>query len=197
MVRCRTDDRGASAYSRFDHVNETGIIMYKLLATLIGGLLATYAFAQTSANTPAIGQAVSGHNSTAAGTSGTGLRKDGTVNTGSAHGAQGQAAAGVNAAGQVVAPSNAVLGTTSANRERTNAQATNTTPPADARADAPATGGRGQSDTKAEKEIAKANAHGVKDVPGSRMKTKKSAEAGKARQSKEQKNAKNGSSAND
>jgi hypothetical protein len=177
--------------------NETGIIMYKLLATLIGALLASTAHAQTTANTPPIGQAVSGHNSTAAGTSGTGLHKDGTVNTGSAHGAAGQAAAGIDSSGKVVAPGTAVLGTTPENRDRTNAQATNTTPPDSAAADARATGGRGQPGSKAEKEIGKANAHGVKEVPGSRMKTKKSAEKGREKQAKEQQNARQGSSGND
>jgi hypothetical protein len=197
MVRCRTDGRRACAYSRFDHVNETGTIMSKLLMTLAGALLASSACAQTTANTPAIGQAVSGHNSTAAGTSGTGLRKDGSVNTGSAHGAQGKAAAGVNAAGQVVAPSTAVIGATPENRERVNAQATNTTPPASAEADARATGGRGQSGSKAEKEIGQANAQGVKEVPGSRMKTSKSVEAGRKKQAKAQQNARQGRSGND
>src|SRR5437763_541806 len=125
--------------------------MNKLLATLIGALLAASVHAQTTATSPAIGQAVSGNNSTAAGTSGTGLRKDGTANTGSSHTAAGQAAAGVTPSGRVAGPGTAVIGTTPENNARTNAQATNTTPPASKAADVPATGGRGQPGSLAEK----------------------------------------------
>jgi len=100
--------------------------MNKLLAILIGSLLALSAQAQinsqaqakpqpreqagSSANTAPIGQAVSGHNSTAAGVSGTGLHTDGSATTGSAHGAIGQQAAGVNSAGKVIGSSALALG---------------------------------------------------------------------------------------
>lgn len=142
----------------------------------LGGLvLAAAAQAQTSATTPAIGQAVSGHNTTAAGTSGTGLRTDGKANTGSAHGATGLQAAGVNSAGQVTGKSTAVINAAPGKADNVNAQATNTTAPNERSADAKATGGRGEAGTKAEQEVIKANARSVKEVPGARMKTENSA----------------------
>jgi hypothetical protein len=175
-------------------IYETGIIMNKIIATLIGGLLAASAQAQTStapqakpqhesqressANSAPIGQAVSGHNSTASGVSGTGLRTDGTANTGSAHSATGQQAAGVNAAGKVTGKSTAVVGVAPGKSDNVNAQATNTTAPNSKAADAPATGGRGKAGTKAEKEVRKSNTTKVSEPVGSRMKTEDSAKAG-------------------
>jgi hypothetical protein len=171
---------------------ETGTIMNKLLATLVAGLLAASAQAQTqpqakpqhesqrqsSANSAPIGQAVSGHNSTASGVSGTGLRTDGTANTGSAHGVTGQEAAGVNSAGKVTGKSTAVVGVAKGKSDNVNAQATNTTAPNSKEADAPATGGRGKAGTKAEKEVRKSNTTKVKEPVGARMKTASSVEAG-------------------
>lgn len=151
--------------------------MYKLLATLIGGLLAMPTQAQTSATTPAIGQAVSGNNSTAAGTSGTGLHKDGTAVTRSRHGDVGREAAGIDKQGNIVDKSTAVIGVAPGKEVNVNAQATNTTAPRNAKEDAEATGGRGQPNTRAEREILKADARAVKTPPGSRMKTEASAEA--------------------
>jgi hypothetical protein len=166
--------------------------MNKLLATLIGGLLAVSAQAQTpsqtqakpqpreqagsSANSTPIGQAVSGHNSTAAGVSGTGLHTDGSATTGSAHGATGQQAAGVNAAGQVTGKSTAVVGVAPNKADNVNAQATNTTAPNSAVKDAKATGGRGKAGTKAEYEVRKSNTGKVKEPVGARLKTGHSAE---------------------
>jgi len=166
--------------------------MNKLIATLIAGLLAASAQAQTqpqakpqhesqrqsSANSAPIGQAVSGHNSTASGVSGTGLRTDGSANTGSAHSATGQEAAGVNSAGKVTGKSTAVVGVASGKSDNVNAQATNTTAPNSKEADAPATGGRGKAGTKAEKEVRKSNTAKVKEPVGARMKTEASVEAG-------------------
>ncbi len=168
--------------------------MHKLLAILIGGLLAATAQAQTgtqsqakpqpreqagsSANTAPIGQAVSGHNATAAGVSGTGLHTDGTATTGSAHGATGLQAAGVNAAGQVTGKSTAVVGVDPQKSDNVNAQATNTTAPNSTAKDAKATGGRGKAGTKAELEVRKSNTKRVKTPPGSRLKTEQSKEAG-------------------
>jgi hypothetical protein len=134
------------------------------------------ATAQTSASTPAIGQAVSGHNTTAAGTSGTGLHKDGSASTGSAHGQTGMQAAGVNSAGQVTGKSTAVINAAPGKADSVNAQATNTTAPASNAADAKATGGRGKAGTKAEKEIINANSREVMEVPGDRLKTEASAQ---------------------
>lgn len=102
--------------------------MNKLLATLIGALLATSVHAQVTANSPAIGQAVSGNNATAAGTSGTGLRTDGTAKTGSAQAATAREAAGIDASGKVVGPGTAVIGTTPGKMAHTNDKATNTAP---------------------------------------------------------------------
>ncbi|ALK98918.1 hypothetical protein AB595_01360 [Massilia sp. WF1] len=170
--------------------------MNKLLTILIGGLLAASAQAQTqttepkakpqpreqagsTATTAPIGQAVSGHNSTAAGVSGTGLHTDGTATTGSAHGATGKQAAGINDAGQVTSKSTAVVGVDPQKADSVNAQATNTTAPNSTATDAKATGGRGKAGTKAEQEVRKANTHRVKTPPGSRLKTEHSAEAGR------------------
>jgi hypothetical protein len=155
---------------------------HKTLIALAGLLIAGSAFAQnqetakpqpesqrhSSANSPAIGQAVSGHNSTAAGVSGTGLRTDGTADTGSAHTGQAMEAAGVNGKGQVTSKSTSVIGSKGDN---VNAQATNTTSPNNTDKDPAATGGRGKTGTKAEKEVMKANARAVHEVPGDRMKT--------------------------
>lgn len=171
--------------------------MNKLLAAIIG-LLAASAQAQaqtatqtppqakpqpreqagSSANTAPIGQAVSGHNSTAAGVSGTGLHTDGSATTGSAHAATGQQAAGVNGAGQVTGKSTAVVGVAPEKADNVNAQATNTTPPASSAADAKATGGRGKAGTKAEQEVRKSNTTKVKEPVGARMKTAHSAKKG-------------------
>jgi hypothetical protein len=184
--------------------------MNKLLTTLIAGLLAVSAQAQTqpqaqaqpqaqtpsqakpqpreqagsSANSAPIGQAVSGHNSTAAGVSGTGLNTDGSATTGSAHGATGQQAAGVNSAGQVTSKSTAVVGVAPEKVDNVNAQATNTTPPNSTAADAKATGGRGKAGTKAEQEVRKSNASKVAEPVGARMKTAKSVEAGREQRAK-------------
>jgi hypothetical protein len=167
-------------------------IMNKLLATLICGLLAASVQAQTqpqakpqpreqagsSANTAPIGQAVSGHNSTAAGVSGTGLHTDGSATTGSAHGATGLQAAGVNSAGQVTGKSTAVVGVAPGKADNVNAQATNTTAPGGTAKDAAATGGRGKAGTKAEQEIRKSNTTKVAEPVGARLKTEHSAKAG-------------------
>jgi hypothetical protein len=170
--------------------------MNKLLAILIGGLLAVSAQAQTtakaptqakpqpreqagsSANSAPIGQAVSGNNSTAAGVSGTGLHTDGRATTGTAHNATGQQAAGINSAGQVTNKSTAVVGVTPENADNVNAQATNTTAPDSSAADAKATGGRGKAGTKAEQEVRKSNTTKVATPPGARLKTESSVEAG-------------------
>jgi hypothetical protein len=177
-----------------------GIIMNKILATLICGLLAASAQAQTQAQNQAkpqpqsqdhrsatsapIGQAVSGHNSTASGVSGTGLRTDGGANTGSAHSAIGQQAAGVNSAGKVTGKSTAVIGVAPEKTDNVNANATNTTAPNSNTADAPATGGRGQANTKGELEVRKSNTTKVKEPVGARMKTANSAEEGVQKRSK-------------
>lgn len=87
--------------------------------------------AHTSANSPAIGRAVSGHNATAAGVSGTGLRTDGTASTGSAHTAAAEQAAGVNANGQVTGKSTAVIGVAPGKADKVNAQSTSTMAPND------------------------------------------------------------------
>lgn len=158
--------------------------MNKLFATMLCGLLATNAYAQSkdndqrSATSAPIGQAVSGHNTTAAGVSGTGLKTDGTANTGSAHRQTGQQAAGVDAAGQVKSRSTAVIGVAPGKSDNVNAQATNTTPPNGKEADAPATGGRGKAGTKAETEIRKSNTTKVAEPVGARLKTENSAEEG-------------------
>jgi hypothetical protein len=152
------------------------------LAGLLLAAASTAAFAQTqetakpqpeaqrhsSANSPAIGQAVSGHNSTAAGVSGTGLRTDGSADTGSAHTGQAMQAAGVNSRGQVTGKSTSVIGSKGDN---VNAQATNTTAPNNTDPNPAASGGRGKAGTKAEKEVVKANSRAVHEVPGDRMKT--------------------------
>jgi hypothetical protein len=157
--------------------------MNKLLTTLICGLLATSAYAQTkdndrrSATSAPIGQAVSGHNTTAAGVSGTGLNTDGTANTGSAHAETGRSAAGIDKNGKVTSKSTTVIGVAPGKSDNVNAQATNTTAPNSHAADAPATGGRGKAGTKAEKEIIKSNSKSVKEPAGSRVKTAESAEA--------------------
>ena len=153
--------------------------MNKFLPTLVCALLASSAWAQTTANTAPIGQAVSGHNTTAAGVSGTGLRTDGTANTGSAHDATGRQAAGVNNAGQVVGKSTAVINPAPGKADNVNAQATNTTAPNNTDTDAAATGGRGKAGTKAESEVMQANARSVKEPPGSRMKTAAAVKASK------------------
>jgi hypothetical protein len=174
--------------------------MNKLLAILIGGLLAVSAQAQnahqaqakpqpreqagSSANSAPIGQAVSGHNTTAAGVSGTGLHTDGTATTGSAHGATGQHAAGVDSSGKVTGKSTAVVGVAPQKADNVNAQATNTTPPETTAKDAKATGGRGKAGTKAEQEVRKSNTTKVAEPPGSRMKTETSAEAGHEQRAK-------------
>lgn len=142
---------------------------------LLAGSAALPAQAQSTAGTPAIGQAVSGHNTTAAGTSGTGLRTDGTAVTRSPHGEVGRQAAGVNGAGQVTGKSTAVINPAPGQADNVNAQATNTTAPAGAAPDAKATGGRGEAGTKAEQEVIRANTRQVHAVPGARNKTQASA----------------------
>jgi hypothetical protein len=153
--------------------------MKTFLPTLLCTLLASSAWAQTTANTAPIGQAVSGHNTTAAGVSGTGLRTDGTANTGSAHDATGRQAAGVDATGKVTGKSTAVINAAPGKADNVNAQATNTTAPNNTDPDAAASGGRGKAGTKAESEVMKANARSVKEPPGSRMKTEASVKASK------------------
>ena len=153
--------------------------MNKFLSTLACALLASSAWAQTSANTPAIGQAVSGHNTTAAGVSGTGLRTDGTANTRSKHGDTGRQAAGVDASGKVVGKSTAVINPARGEADDVNAQATNTTAPNSKDKNAAATGGRGEAGTKAERDIMHANARAVKEPPGSRLKTEAAVKASK------------------
>jgi len=168
---------------------------HKTLIALTSLLIAGSAFAQTqetakpqpesqhhtSANSPAIGQAVSGNNSTAAGVSGTGLRTDGSANTGSAHTGQAMEAAGINSKGQVTGKSTSVIGSKGDN---VNAQATNTTAPNNGDKDPAATGGRGKTGTKAEKEVMKANARSVHEVPGDRMKTDAAVEASQKKHAK-------------
>lgn len=167
---------------------------HKTLIALTSLLIAGSAFAQTqtakpqpesqhqtSANSPAIGQAVSGHNSTAAGVSGTGLRTDGSANTGSAHTGQAMEAAGVNSKGQVTGKSTSVIGSKGDN---VNAQATNTTAPNNTDPNPAASGGRGKTGTKAEKEVMKANARSVHEVPGDRMKTEAAVEASQDKHAK-------------
>jgi hypothetical protein len=151
--------------------------MHKFLSTLACALLASPAWAQTSAGTPPIGQAVSGHNTTAAGVSGTGLRTNGTADTRSKHGDTGRQAAGVDSAGKVVGKSTAVINPAPGQADNVNAQATNTTAPNSTDTNAAASGGRGKAGTKAESEIMKANARAVKEVPGSRLKTEAAAKA--------------------
>jgi hypothetical protein len=153
--------------------------MNKLFSTLACALLTSSAWAQTTANTPPIGQAVSGNNTTAAGVSGTGLRTNGTANTHSKHGDTGKQAAGVNGAGQVVGKSTSVINPAPGQADNVNAQATNTTAPNSTAANAAATGGRGEPGTKAESEVMKANARVVKEPPGSRMKTDAAVKASK------------------
>jgi hypothetical protein len=173
-------------------LHSKGNTMNKLLATLLCGLLATSAtaYAQTkdndrrSATSAPIGQAVSGHNTTAAGVSGTGLNTDGTANTGSAQAETGQKAAGVNADGKVVGKSTAVIGVAPGKSDNVNAQATNTTAPNGSHTDATATGGRGKAGTKAEKEIRKSNTKSVKEPVGARLKTENSAEEGMEKRAK-------------
>jgi hypothetical protein len=158
--------------------------MNKLLATLICGLLATNAHAQTkannerSANAAPIGQAVSGNNSTASGVSGTGLRTDGSAETGSAANGQAREAAGVNASGKVVRKSTSVIGVAAGKSDNVNAHATNTTAPSGKDKNPAATGGRGEANTKAEKEIRKSNTTAVKEPAGSHNKTAASTAAG-------------------
>ena len=155
--------------------------MNKFLSTLACALLASSAWAQTSANTPPIGQAVSGNNTTAAGVSGTGLHTDGTATTRSKHGDTGRQAAGVDSAGKVVGKSTAVINPAPGKADNVNAQATNTTAPNSTAADAPATGGRGETGTKAESEIMQANGRAVKEPPGSRLKTEAAVKASKTK----------------
>lgn len=151
--------------------------MNKFFPILACALLASSAWAQTTANTAPIGQAVSGHNTTAAGVSGTGLRTDGTAKTNSSHGATGRQAAGVDASGKVTGKSTAVINPAPGQADNVNAQATNTTAPDNTDPDAAASGGRGKAGTKAESEIMKANARAVKEPPGSRLKTEAAVEA--------------------
>jgi hypothetical protein len=153
--------------------------MKKILSTLACALLASSAWAQTTANTAPIGQAVSGHNTTAAGVSGTGLRTDGTAKTGSAHGETGKQAAGIDSTGKVVGKSTAVINPAPGKVDSVNAQATNTTSPNNLDPDAAASGGRGKTGTKAESEVMNANARAVKEPPGSRMKTETAVKASK------------------
>jgi len=153
--------------------------MQKILSTLACALLASSAWAQTTANTAPIGQAVSGHNTTAAGVSGTGLRTDGTAKTSSAHGETGKQAAGVDSTGKVVGKSTAVINPAPGKVDSVNAQATNTTSPNNTDPDAAASGGRGKAGTKAESEVMHANARAVKEPPGSRMKTGAAVKASK------------------
>jgi hypothetical protein len=151
--------------------------MKKILSTLACALLASSAWAQTTANTAPIGQAVSGNNTTAAGVSGTGLRTDGTAKTHSSHGETGRQAAGIDSTGKVVGKSTAVINAAPGKVDSVNAQATNTTSPNNTDPDAAASGGRGKAGTKAESEIMKANARAVKEPPGSRLKTEAAAKA--------------------
>ena len=153
--------------------------MQKILSTLACALLASSAWAQTTANTAPIGQAVSGHNTTAAGVSGTGLRTDGTAKTNSAHGETGKQAAGIDSTGKVVGQSTAVINVAPGKVDSVNAQATNTTSPNNTDPDAAASGGRGKAGTKAESEVMNANARAVKEPPGSRMKTEAAVKASK------------------
>jgi len=153
--------------------------MHKFLPILACALLASSAWAQTSANTAPIGQAVSGHNTTAAGVSGTGLRTDGTAKTNSSHDETGRQAAGVDAAGKVTNKSTAVINPAPGKVDDVNAQATNTTAPNNTAPDAAGSGGRGKAGTKAEGEVMKANARSVKEPPGSRMKTEAAVKASK------------------
>ena len=157
--------------------------MNKLIVTLIGGLLAVSAQAQNqakpqpegqsqrSATSPAIGQAVSGHNATAAGVSGTGLRTDGGANTGSAQTGIAEQAAGVNAAGKVTGKSTSVIGAAPGKSDNVNANATNTTSPNNTDPNPAASGGRGKAGTKAEQEIRKSNTTAVTSPPGSHVKS--------------------------
>jgi len=140
--------------------------------------------AHTSANSPAIGQAVSGHNTTAAGVSGTGLNTNGTANTGSAHTGTAEQAAGVNGKGQVTGKSTAVIGAAPGASDNVNAQATNTTAPNNKDPNPAASGGRGKAGTKAEHEVIKANSRSVHEVPGDRLKTEAAVEASKKKHAK-------------
>jgi len=151
--------------------------MNKFLSTLACAVLASSAWAQATANTAPIGQAVSGHNTTAAGVSGTGLRTDGTANTNSSHGDTGRQAAGVDATGKVTNKSTAVINPVPGKADNVNAQATNTTAPNNTDPDAAASGGRGKAGTKAESEVMQANARSVKEPPGSRLKTEAAVKA--------------------
>jgi len=151
---------------------------------LAAGTAQAQAQPQTSAGSPAIGQAVSGHNTTAAGTSGTGLRTDGTAVTHSKQAATGRQAAGVDSAGKVTGKSTAVINAAPGKADNVNAQATNTTAPNDAASDAKATGGRGQAGTQAQHEVMKANAREVKEVPGARQKNAVAAGAARKKQAK-------------
>lgn len=153
--------------------------MKKILSTLACALLASSAWAQTTANTAPIGQAVSGHNTTAAGVSGTGLRTDGTAQTNSAHDETGKQAAGIGSTGKVVGQSTAVINVAPGKVDSVNAQATNTTSPNNTDPDAAASGGRGKAGTKAESEVMNANARAAKEPPGSRMKTEAAVKASK------------------
>jgi hypothetical protein len=176
-----TTRHGRPSSGRVPHHIETGIIMKlnNYVLTLAGVVLAASAHAQTTANTPPIGQAVSGNNSTAAGTSGTGLNTNGTARTGSRHAAAGEEAAGVNSQGQVTGKSTAVLGVAPSKADNVNAQATNTTAPNNKDPNPAASGGRGKAGTKAEQEVIKANSRSVHEVPGDRLKTEASANARK------------------
>lgn len=151
--------------------------MKKLIATLICGLLAASAQAQTTATEPAIGQAVSGNNATASGVSGTGLKKNGKAVTRSHQGKTAREAAGIDKNGNIVHKSTSVIGVAPGKETSVNAQATNTTAPRDGKADAKATGGRGEEGTLAEHKILKADERGVKTPPAARLKTEKSAKA--------------------
>ena len=153
--------------------------MQKILSTLACALLASSAWAQTTANPAPIGQAVSGHNTTAAGVSGTGLRTDGTAKTSSAHGETGRQAAGLDSTGKVAGKSTAVINPAPGKVDSVNAQATTTTSPNHLDPTAAASGGRGKAGTKAESEVMNANARAVKEPPGSRMKTEAAVKASK------------------
>lgn len=187
--------------------------MNRLIASLLGALLAVSAHAQTqqqatpqprsqshsTANSPAIGQAVSGNNSTASGVSGTGLSTNGSATTGTAHTGQAEQAAGVNGKGQVTGKSTAVIGVAPEKADSVNAQATNTTAPNNTDPNPAASGGRGKAGTKAEQEVVKANSRSVHEVPGDRMNTEAAVKSSqkkhsKAKQKGEQKQAEKGNS---
>lgn len=90
--------------------------------TTLTGLPALPAQAQTTAITPAIGQAVSGNNSTAAGVSGSGLLKNGKAVTRSRHGDEGRETAGIDKQGNIVRKSTAVIGVAAGKEANVNAQ---------------------------------------------------------------------------